>query len=141
MILFTVVLLYGCVNDSSQVNIAEDKFNRLIDDLSNQDMVLDNIYENHFQVKSNHRELAIEVLDDLRTHLKTKTTKTEDIKLLEYVDGLNESILNAAYGIGVDAVYQALLSEGSQKIYFGLENGRLVLFIPINNGQKGVMTI
>lgn len=121
---------------------AEEKLNQLIDDLSDTELSLQTIYQAHFKSNQSQQKIAIELLNDIRQNLKTGTPRPRNIAILKDNSQLNKVIFSSAKSSGVEDIYEGIISDQNSRIYFGIEkSGKLVLFIPINEGQKGIITI
>ncbi|WP_420385048.1 hypothetical protein [Roseivirga sp.] len=140
IILVGFIFLSSCSGSHSPLKSAERELNKLVYDLSLTETELQNVYENHFHVQPDRQALAIELLSEMRNTLLQQKVFINSIVELDSNSEFNQNMISFARDMNIQVVYMAQFNNQDFKIYFSLNDSKLVLFIPMNNGQKGIIT-
>ena len=127
-----------CAQDKSE-NL--ETFQKFLKELSSNQVPFKDIYVKYFNYQEALEEVMHELFADLVNSINKNSLDEINIKRLRTSDIMSKSIFQAAETCGVINVYKVQIQEDDNTIFFGLheENNHLMLFIPLNDGKKGVL--
>ena len=141
-----IALIAVCKSLFAEPNQTNDqahiKLHQLVNDLSGKEKKMLDIYRKYFEFHQGQEEIAESILSEIRETFGSESSGEVEITKLESHDYRSKVIIQAAIDYGITDVYQASTGNDKHKLFYGVrKNGKLILYIPLNEGRKGVVTL